>query len=69
MDSDISGTIDVHTYIKLKEDKNELTENEKNTLVTLKIRTESSKRILIVKLLSSNTISDLYQIIDKYSET
>jgi hypothetical protein len=47
MDSDISGTIDVHTYIKLKEDK-----FYTNFIVIIEMNLQKMKKTLLLLLKS-----------------
>ena len=43
-----------------------MTDQEKDEVVSLKIKTEKGKRTLIIKLLKNEKISKLYEITDKY---
>jgi len=63
------GIVELSTLVSEKEKKGELTTDQIKKLITLKVRTESGKRTLILKLLSTDRIATLYKAIKDYSET
>lgn len=58
--------IEVQTHVILAE--NQGTEYAKEDLVTLRIRTENGKRNIILKMLASDTIGQVYDYLEDYKE-
>ena len=60
------GIMNLDTDISLKEERNQLNEVEKNMVTTLKVRTESGRLTLMVKLLATDKIQKLYDLVASY---
>lgn len=58
--------MEITTSISEKEKKGELTAEQIKKFVTLKVRTESGKRTLIIKVLSSDNLATVYKTIKNY---
>jgi hypothetical protein len=60
------GIIEVNTPASEKEKNGQLSSEQVKKLITLKVRTESGKRTLIIKILSTDKISSVYKIVNDY---
>lgn len=68
-DAEQTGTVEITTPTSEKEKNSTLTPEQLKQLITLKIRTESGKRTLTLKVLFTDKISLIYKLIRDYSET
>lgn len=60
------GIIEINTPASEKEKNGQLSSDQIKKLITLKVRTESGKRTLIIKILSTDKISSVYKIVSDY---
>jgi len=67
--NDQTGVVEIPTSTSEKEKKNTLTPEQAKQVITLKIRTESGKRTLTLKVLFTDKISLIYKLIKDFSET
>jgi len=68
-DKEVEGEVTITSEVDKKLQKGELTPEETEKVINLKIRTETGKRTLLLKILITDKISHLYTLIKSNSET